>query len=472
MDDLKKVRKIFLIGIGGIGMSALAVILQKRGFEVLGSDKLNSKTVEILKESGISVFIGHSKDNISQDIDLVVYTNAIKDDNPEYLKAKELDIPVIERAKMLNILSSSKRSIAISGTHGKTTTTSMIAKIFLNASKDPTIAVGGHLDEINGSGYEGTGKYFIYEACEAFGSFHKLFPDIAVVTNIDDDHLDYYENFENLKNAFYQYLNNNVSSSGAIIYNSDDEPLNSVVKKIKNKRKISVGIKNQQAEFVAMDIVLDEFSSNFAVFRQGKILGEFFINIPGVHNVYNALLAIATAYENNIANEHINKTFANFQNAERRFQVKLRSQNLTVIDDYAHHPSEIAATLAAATNLSARHNAALIAVFQPHLYSRTQQLYKEFAKSLSVADKVVLTDIYASREQNENNVSTKLIYDEIVKIKPKEDVFYVEKLENIIDGAIKPLLSQGKSIVITLGAGDIWKIAEELSSKFPNLLFS
>lgn len=271
MNNLNGKKKIFLIGIGGIGMSALAVILTKRGCEVLGSDRSNSKTIEILKELGIKIFLGHNKDNISEDIDLLVYTNAISDDNPEYLKAKELNIPVMERARMLNMLASGKYSIGISGTHGKTTTTSMIAKIFLNASKDPTLAVGGHLNEINGSGYEGSGKYFIYEACEAFGSFLKLFPEMAVVTNIDDDHLDYYKNFINVKKAFYQYLKVNVPPYGTIIYNSDDKPLNSVVKKIKNKRKISIGIKNKKADFVAKDIVLDEFSSNFTVYMKGKM---------------------------------------------------------------------------------------------------------------------------------------------------------------------------------------------------------
>ncbi|MEJ5285021.1 MAG: UDP-N-acetylmuramate--L-alanine ligase [Brevinematales bacterium] len=462
MNDLNGKKKIFLIGIGGIGMSALAVILNKRGFEVLGSDRSNSKTVEILKEIGIKVFIGHESDNITKDIDLVVYTNAISDDNPEYLKAKELKIPVMERAKMLNILASGKFAIGISGTHGKTTTTSMIAKIFLNASKDPTLAVGGHLNEINGSGYEGSGKYFIYEACEAFGSFLKLFPEIAVVTNIDDDHLDYYKKFSNVKKAFYQYLKDNVPIYGTIIYNSDDKPLNSVVKKIKNKRKISVGIKNKKADFVAKDIVLDEFSSNFTVCRKGKIVGRFFLNIPGIHNVYNALLAIATANANGIEYEDVYRTLANFKNADRRFQIKSKSEDLTVIDDYAHHPSEILATLSAAKNLSMKKNAILIAIFQPHLYSRTELLYKEFARSLSIADKVVLTEIYAAREKNEHNITTKIVYDEIIKIKGKENVFYTESLENIPD-TLKPLLLNKKNVVVTLGAGDVWKISEKLA---------
>ncbi len=463
MNEIENKKKIFLIGIGGIGMSALAVILKKRGFEVCGSDKSKSKTTEILSESGIKVFIGHNEENITDDIDLVVYTNAISNDNPEYIKAQKLSIPVMERAKMLNILASSKYSIGISGTHGKTTTTSMIAKIFLNANEEPSLAVGGHLNEINGSGYEGNGKYFIYEACEAFGSFLKLYPNVAVITNVDDDHLDYYKNFKNIKNAFYKYLKENIPSYGMIIYNIDDKPLNSVVKKIKNKTKISVGIHNKKADFYAKDIELGEYSSSFTVIKKGKVLGRFFLNIPGKHNVYNALLAIATSLAHGIDYEDIYKTLANFKNADRRFQIKSKSDELTIIDDYAHHPSEILATLSAAKNLSMKKNAMLIAIFQPHLYSRTEFLYKDFAKSLSIADKVVLTEIYAAREKNDHNISTRIVYDEIVKIKGKENVFYTENLEKIPD-TLKPLLLNKKNVVVTLGAGDVWKISEKIAN--------
>ncbi len=462
MKDINGIKKIFLIGIGGIGMSALAVILKNRGFEVKGSDRCYSKTTENLKKLGIEVFIGHNENHISKDIDLIVYTNAISEDNPEFKKAGDLNIPLMERAVMLNILATPKFTIGISGTHGKTTTTSMIAKIFLNSGKDPSLAVGGHLEEINGSGYDGKGNCFIYEACEAFGSFLKLHPDIAVLTNIDDDHLDYYKNFRNIKNAFYSYLENNIPSYGLIIYNSDDKPLNSVVKKIKNKRKISVGIKNKKADFVARDIKLDEFLSSFTVLKKGKIIGKFLLNIPGLHNVYNALLAIAAATANGIEYENIYRTLANFKNADRRFQIKVSSDLLTVIDDYAHHPSEIEATLSAAKNLSLRKNAMLIAIFQPHLYSRTKLLYKDFARSLCIADKVVLTEIYAAREKNEYNISTRIVYDEIVKLKGEKNVIYTENLEGIPD-TLKNFFGE-KNIVVTLGAGDVWKVSEKLAN--------
>lgn len=462
MKDLNGVKKVFLIGIGGIGMSALAIILKNRGFEVSGSDRSSSKTTENLKNIGVEVFTGHDEKHITKDIDLIVYTNAISVDNPEFVKAKELNIPLLERAVMLNILASTKFSIGISGTHGKTTTTSMVAKIFLNSDRDPTLAVGGHLDEINGSGYDGKGNYFIYEACEAFGSFLKLYPDIAVLTNIDDDHLDYYKNFKNIKNSFLNYLKHNIPPYGLIIFNSDDKALNSVVKKIKNKKKISVGIKNKNANFVARDIELEEFSSSFTVLKNGGFIGRFILNIPGLHNVYNALLSIATALANGIELENIYRTLANFKNAERRFQIKTKTDALTVIDDYAHHPSEIEATLSAAKNLSIRKNAMLIAVFQPHLYSRTEFLCKDFAKSLCIADKVILTDIYAAREKNEHNISGKIVYDEIVRLKGEKNVIYTESLENI-PTSLKKILGN-KNIVVTLGAGDVWKVSEKLAS--------
>ncbi len=462
MSSLNKNKKVFLIGIGGIGMSAIAIILKKRGYQVSGSDKSESSTVRDLIKNGIDVKIGHSDENITDEIGTVIYTNAITDDNPEFLKAKKLNLDIYDRAKMLDVIAGSKFTIGVSGTHGKTTTTSMISKIFLNTGFEPSLAVGGYLNEINGSGYDGNGKYFIYEACEAFGSFLKLHPNIAVITNIDSDHLDYYKNIKNIKRAFGQYILENIPPYGMLIYNRDDPNLNQVVEKAKPLRAISVGIRNK-ADFTAQSIELNDFSSNIVVRNREKEVGAFTINIPGIHNVYNALLAIAAASVNGVPNDDIYNTLANFRNADRRFQLKLNINNLMVIDDYAHHPSEIDATLKAAKNLSVRKKAQLIAVFQPHLYSRTSLLYKDFARSLSKADRIVLTEIYASREKNENNISTKMIYDEIVKIKGIENVIYSKDLKDVPE-RVKHLLN-GNNILITLGAGDVWKVSEMFSGK-------
>jgi UDP-N-acetylmuramate--alanine ligase len=457
MNELVNGTKVFLIGIGGIGMSALAVILKARGFDVLGSDRADSTVILNLRKLGINVALCHESANITPDIRTVVYTNAVSEDNPELIKAREIGASVYERAAMLDLLSGPKLAIGVSGTHGKTTTTSMVAKIFLAAGLDPTLAVGGHIDQIGGSGYEGDGKFFVYEACEAYGSFLKLHPAIAVITNIDSDHLDYYTNIGNIKKAFLKYIQENIPAFGTIVYNRDDANLRSVVEGAKLHNTVSVGIRHR-ADFTASKIRLNEFSSSFVVKKHGAFYGNFFLNVPGMHNVTNALLAISCSAVNGISCEVMQNTLKNFKNADRRFQLKFNNGKLMVIDDYAHHPSEIDATLNAAKNLSEKSHARLIAVFQPHLYSRTQSLYKEFARSLSRADSIVLTEIYAAREKNDGCISTKLIYDEIVRIKGKENVALTSELKDIPE--MVRSFFHGKNIVITLGAGDVWKVSD------------
>ena len=451
-------KKIFFIGIGGIGMSALAVVLRARGYEVGGSDRYESENTVKLRERGIDVRIGHEASNITDDIDTIVYTNAVSQDNPELQRALELGKKVMERAAMLQFVGSSKYSIGISGTHGKTTTTSMVSRVFLHAGLEPTLAVGGFLPEINGSGYEGPGKYCIYEACEAFASIMHLHPDIAVITNIDGDHLDYYGSMENIRKMFVRYLQENLPPHGIVIYNLDDRNLRNVVKIAEPRNTISIGIRHKEADFTAENIQLDGFSSRYNLKHHGEDLGEYFINVPGMHNVYNSMLAIVASRVNGVPDDKIRETFACFRNANRRFQVKHTEEHLTVIDDYAHHPSEIRATLSAARKLSDKQNAQLIAVFQPHLYSRTEHFYKDFAKSLAEADKVVLTEIYAAREENIHNISTKIIYDEIIKIMGEDNVLYLKSLDDVTE-ALQPYL-HSDSIVITLGAGDVWKVSE------------
>ena len=458
MQEINTGQKAFLIGIGGIGMSALAVILKERGFSVTGSDRAESTTTSVLIKKGIHVVFGHNGANVSPDTDFVVYTNAVSDDNPELKKAKDLGIKIYERARMLDILASTKYSIGVSGTHGKTTTTSMISKIFLNAGYEPSLAVGGFLGEINGSGYEGKGKYFIYEACEAYESFLRLHPNVALITNIDADHLDYYGTFGRIKQAFAKYIRENIPPYGVLIYNRDDKPLRKVVRGVKLERVVSVGVRDRKADYSAYDIKLNEFSSNFTVKYRGKYFGEFQLNIPGMHNITNALLAVAASHINGVSREVIAGTLAHFRNADRRFQLKFSGANLMVIDDYAHHPAEIAATLNAAKNLSQKKGAQVIAVFQPHLFSRTEFLYKDFAKSLSKADRVVLTDIYAARETNVNNISSRMIYDEIVKIIGAENVAFSNDLSDV-PAKIRAFMN-GNNIVITLGAGDVWKVSD------------
>ncbi len=458
MDGIQSGQKAFLIGIGGIGMSALAVILKKRGFPVAGSDRAQSTITAGLSEQGIEIRIGHQAANITPDCGFVVYTNAISAENPELVRAQELGLPLYERAQMLEILASPKFSIGVSGTHGKTTTTSMVSRIFLKAGLDPTLAVGGFLSEINGSGYEGTGKYFIYEACEAYASFLKLRPNIALMTNVDADHLDFYGDFQAVQKAFRTYIRENIPPYGILIYNEDDAPLRKIVAECAPSRTISVGIRSRGSDYAADRICLRDFSSRFRVRFRGRFLGDFEVNIPGRHNVTNALLAIAAARASGISLPVIRESLAQFRNADRRFQLKLSAAHLTVIDDYAHHPAEIDATLSAARNLSQKKRAQVIAVFQPHLYSRTQLLYKDFARSLSKADRVVLTDVYAARETNDHNVSSRMIYDEVVKMIGEKNVAYADNLGGVPD-KVRSFMN-GNNIVITLGAGDVWKISD------------
>ncbi len=457
---MPQAQKYFFIGIGGIGMSGIAVILKKRGFEVVGSDRALSSMTASLSEMGITVFEGHQKEHVSTDIDVVVYTNAVSEDNPELVRARELGIPTLERAVMLDRVASGKMTIGVSGTHGKTTTTSMVSKIFINAKRDPSLAVGGVLEEISGSGYEGAGKEFIYEACEAFGSMLHLHPDIVVVTNVDGDHLDYYGTFDHIKDAFVQYLSENIPPHGIVIYNADDAPLCEVVARARPIHAISVGIENISADFVVSKVKLDEFSSRFSIQNGEHFIGDFTLNVPGMHNVLNAALAVVTAHVNGISGETIAFSLRQFHNARRRFQLKVEEKNFMVIDDYAHHPSEIRATLSAAKNLSVRKKAQLIAIFQPHLYSRTEHFFKDFAQSLSQADRVVLTDIYAAREKNIHHISSQIIYDEVVKLKGEKNVVFSKKLSEVPE-KIRPLLN-GNDVLITLGAGDVWKVSENL----------
>jgi UDP-N-acetylmuramate--alanine ligase len=458
MDEIRKMKRIFFIGIGGVGMSALAVILKERGFDVSGSDRGDSATTRSLAKRGIQVWIGHDASNLGTDLDAVVFTNAVTEDNPELSAARARGIRVFERAAMLDIIAKPRYTVGVSGTHGKTTTTSMVARIFLAAGLDPSLAIGGYIREISGSGYEGKGKFFVYEACEAFESFLKLHPDLALLTNIDADHLDYYGTFDAIKAAFAKYVSENVPAHGLVVYNRDDLPLREVIDAARPSRSISVGIDTPECDFRAVDIQLFGYATSFRVLYKGKPVGEFMLNVPGRHNVTNSLLAIAAAKLNGVPMETVQKTLAQFRNADRRFQLKLEREDLTVIDDYAHHPSEIDATLSAAKNLSEKKHARLIAVFQPHLYSRTEFLYKDFAKSLCRADGVVLTEIYAAREKNVHNISSRIIFDEVVRMKGSENVVFSSELRDVPE-KVKTLLC-GNSIIVTLGAGDVWKVSD------------
>ncbi|MGL4394234.1 MAG: UDP-N-acetylmuramate--L-alanine ligase [Brevinema sp.] len=462
MLEIQKNSHIFFVGIGGVGMSALAIILHKKGYTVSGSDNSNSTAVENLQNLGITVYIGHKAEHINPDIDFVVYTNAVNLNNPELAKAKELNIPLIVRAEMLNFIGSLYFSIGVSGTHGKTTTTSMTSKIFLSAGLDPTLAVGGFLPEIQGAGYLGQGDTMIYEACEAFGSLNYLFPNIALVTNIDEDHLEFFKNKQEVEDLFLNYFNNHLADNSLLIWNADDETLAKVVEKSNVTKKVSVSVHAGSGDFWVENITLHHDKSEFDVFFNKECIGHFVLGVPGIYNVSNALLAIAVAKMQGIDNVSITRALSDFKNANRRFQIKHLSKEFTVVDDYAHHPKAVSLTLEAARNLAEQHKAQLVAVFQPHLYSRTHYFYKEFADSLLLADKVVITDIYGAREVNEHNISSSLIHNEMLRQKDSDSIIIESDMQKI-PSLVKVLARDKNTVVITLGAGDVWKVSEQLS---------
>ena len=447
----KKVRNIHFVGIGGIGMSGIAELLHNLGYRVSGSDLSESKITKRLQEMGIRISLGHRAENVG-DAEVVVFSSAVPPTNPELEEAESRKIPAIPRAEMLNELMRLKTGIAISGTHGKTSTTSMVAEIFAAADLDPTYVIGGKLNSIDSNARLGKGEYLIFEACEAFGSFLYFSPIILTVLNIDEDHLEYYETMDALRGAFLQFINK-IPFYGVAILNNDDANIQDLMSRVK-KRVLTFGI-DTESDYMAEAIEFDGWRSSFDFIRKGKKLGRISLNVPGRHNVSNALAAAAIATELEIPLEVINKALSCFVNADRRFQIKGSAAGVTVVDDYAHHPAEVAATLKAAQgNKEGR----VIAVFQPHLFSRTLALYKDFATALETADEVVLAPIYPAREKPLPGVSSQLIQDRLVKngYPAATLVDDQKKLCKVLKEKVRP-----GDFVLFMGAGSIWRTAEE-----------
>ncbi|MGC8963978.1 MAG: UDP-N-acetylmuramate--L-alanine ligase [Brevinematia bacterium] len=452
-------KKIYFIGIGGIGMSALALIMKSKGYEVLGSDRVESDKTKELSRIGISVFIGHKKENITKDIDLVVYTNAVTEENPELQEARRLNIKIISRAELLAEIEKNYFSIGIGGTHGKTTTTSMVAKVLLDAGLDPTLANGGNLPYIGGNARIGNSKYFVYEACEAFGSFLHFHPDIGVITSVDNDHIaEYYKSMNNVIKAFATYINN-VKEEGTVIVNGDDPNVFLALMESGRVGCITYGIREGN-HIIADKIQLKHKTTEFDVYFKDKLLTKMEINLPGIHNVYNSLATIGVAISLGIDPNLVAKSLKFFKNAERRFEIKYEDEKVTIIDDYGHHPAEIKATLTSAKNLGRKQ---VIAIFQPHLWSRTHYLYKDFALALNIADKIVITEVYGAREKRIEGLSAEIIAKELYQLGREKDTFFVESKENIIDIISK--LYYNDSVIVLLGAGDINKIFPQLLEK-------
>ncbi len=456
-----RTRHIHMVGIGGIGMSGMAEILLLKDYKVTGSDANRGDTIPRLEELGAKIWIGHDKSNI-EGADVVVYTSAVQaEENIETKAALEQGIPVIKRAEMLAELMRMKYGVGIAGTHGKTTTTTLAGHVVQDGGFDPTIIVGGKVHSFSETNaVVGKGDIFVVEADEFDRTFLRLHPSLAIITNIEADHLDIYDNLDDVKQAFVDFANK-VPFYGAVILCLDDSNVRSIIPEIE-RRIISYGL-TPQADIRAIDIEMNHFNSTFTVINSEEKLGQITLKAPGEHNVKNALAAIAVGLELNINFSEIKAGLERFEGIFRRFQLKTETDGIMVVDDYAHHPTEVQATLDAAR--SGWKDQRIIAVFQPHLYSRTQDMYKEFGLSFFDAEVCVITDVYPSREEPIEGVTGKLIAD-AAKEYGHRKVHYVED-KQALPQKLKELAQPG-DVIITMGAGDIYKYGQEFVDMLEN----
>jgi UDP-N-acetylmuramate--alanine ligase len=455
------IRKLHFVGIGGIGMSGIAEILIDQGFSVTGSDRAASDNTERLVSLGASVKIGHDAKNLEPDVDALVYSSAVTFENPEVIEAQRRKIPVIRRAEMLAEVMRLKYGIGIAGTHGKTTTTSMVSLVLMEGGIDPTVIVGGRLRGLSGSNARlGKGEFIVVEADEFDRSFLSITPTIAVLTTLETDHLDCYRDLEDIKAAFVQFAAK-VPFYGFVVLCLDEPALQEIMPKIK-KKIYTYGL-NGQADVQAIDIVHKQNTSTFTVVDEGKELGQITLQIPGKHNVQNAIAAVSVGLRLGVPFEKAKAGIEKFTGVFRRWEVKAEVGGITVIDDYAHHPTEIKATLSGA---KAGWKRRVICVFQPHLYSRTRDFYDEFGRSFFHADLLVVTDVYPAREEPIQGVSGELIANAAKEFGHK-NVHYVPDKKDV--PAFLAQHAREGDMIITMGAGDIWKFGEEYIKKLRSM---
>jgi UDP-N-acetylmuramate--alanine ligase len=446
-----KIKRIHFVGIGGIGMSGIAEVLLNIGYEISGSDIGQSSTVKRLKDLGATITIGHSAENV-EGAGVVVTSSAIKSDNPEVLRAKEINIPVIPRAEMLAELMRLRYGIAVAGSHGKTTTTSMTAAVLSYGKLDPTIVVGGKVKTMGTNARLGRGDFMVVEADESDGSFLKLSPVISVLTNIDEEHMDYYKNMDELENAFIAFLDK-IPFYGLSVLCIDCPRIKELSNNFK-KRFITYGF-DKEAELRAQDVKISGFETKFDVYLNGADLGSVTLHVPGRHNAQNALAAIAVGMELGMSFEDTSKGLSEFRGIDRRLQIKGKQRGITVIDDYAHHPSEIEVTLSA---VKESHDGRVVVIFQPHRYSRTKLLFDEFARVLVDTDMLYIMNIYAASEDPIEGVSSELLCQSVID-KGGNNVRYLNG-EDMLSTVLDDL--KQNDIVLTLGAGNIWAFGEKI----------
>lgn len=448
---------VHFIGIGGISMSGLAEILLSRGFRVSGSDIKESPLTKRLSALGASIYIGHHESNISNDVELIVYTAAVHEENPEIIRAGALNIPIISRARLLgSIMENYHDAIAVSGTHGKTTTTSMIARALINDnSKDATITVGGMLNDINGNLRIGHGDTFLTEACEYMNSFLEFKPSISLILNVEEDHLDFFKDINDIRASFKRFADI-TKDSGAVIISNRIDNYEDIVKQAK-ARVVTFG--DEGADFYAKNISFDEKArASFDLYINKRLIKKVSLGVPGAHNVQNFLAALAACLEVNMNIYDAISYIEGFTGTDRRFEVRGEFNGVIVIDDYAHHPTEIRATLDAAKSFA--HNE-LWVIFQPHTYTRTKALFDDFVEVLSSCDHVIMADIYAAREKNTVNISSSMVADALVA--KNVDAYYLDSFSKIEDFVQKKC--KKNDMLITMGAGNIVEIADKLVGK-------
>jgi len=447
---------IHFVGIGGIGMSGIAELLLNLGYKVSGSDVKKSDITDRLESLGGTIFKEHAAEHM-EGADVVVVSSAIDPDNPEVQAAGQSSIPVIPRAEMLAELMRLKYSIAIAGAHGKTSTTSIVASVLAEGGLDPTVVIGGKLKSIGSNAVLGQGDFIVAEADESDGSFLKFSPTIAVVTNIDKEHLDFYEDLDAIKTVFSNFLDR-IPFYGLAVLCLDNEPIQDLIPQLK-KRYTTYGM-SAQADFHIRDVSFANQKSGFNIYHHGQKLGHITLNLPGIHNVYNATASIAVGVELNIAFDQIKSALETVEGVQRRLEIKGETNDVIVIDDYGHHPTEIKITLKTIEeNWPDRRK---VVVFQPHRYSRTQALFDEFSRAFYQSDVLLVMPIYAASEKKIEGVSSQNLCEEI-KAHGHKDVIYVDGFKAAFSHLKQTL--QPHDLLLTLGAGDVWKVGEKFLKK-------
>ena len=443
-----EVKHIYFMGIGGIGMSGIAEILLDFGYRVSGSDIKVSNVTERLQKKGAEIYIGQRAENITADIDYAVRSTAIRETNEEYMRVKELGLPVLHRSQMLAKLMEEKKAICVAGAHGKTTTSSMISLAMELAGKDPTIVVGGEIAQIGSNAKSGNGDYLVAEADESDGSFLNLHPWMTVITNVEEDHLDHYQDLDAIRNAFIDFVKL-PGESGVAVLNYDCPETRQLAQYAAGK-VVSYGMADD-AQVRGANVRQEQGESLVDVYQHGQLLGTLRLHVPGMHNISNALAAVAAGLEIGMTFDELAAGLKEFGGARRRFQLLGVVQNIQIIDDYAHHPTEVAATIEAAKGV---HDGRVVAVFQPHRYSRTKFLAEKFAEAFNAADEVVLTDVYAAGEDLSEGAESDIIAQHMQR---PAHLVVREQLNKFLQGFVKP-----GDMVLMMGAGNIWQNSIQL----------